>query len=1153
MKRLYLTSLFCIWIVTLITSQSYNNWEKIIFFPDSCQISLDAFTFDPSSLCITPFIPYSIQENILYFHCDRIEEMKGQPIEIKYRKLEMHLKTPQFFLDSSQLTQKETAVYIGYDYSPYKKPNSHSLIERGNMQYQGSISRGFSVGNSQNLLLNSNLNLQLNGELGNGIKVAAAISDDNIPIQADGNTRLLQEFDRVFIQVQKDHTGIIAGDYDLMSQPSHFIRYYKKLQGLRVDHQVANNDQPVIATSVNMAVSRGKFARQQIPVQEGNQGPYKLQGNNGERFLIVLQGSERIYLDGNLLIRGQDFDYIIDYNNAEITFTQQRIISRELRIIAEFEYTDQNYLRTLYAIQSQYESDKLSLSFDFYNEQDSKNATGQIELDSTDISILSNATNDPLSLFRSGIRNPLHPDQIAANAILYRKEWDNMAHDTILVYAGNPSGFVEKESLVSATFSEVGPGKGDYIIDNQAGANGRVYKFVGKGKGTYLPVIRLVAPEKRQMMSLSASARPFEHSTLTTELSLSHFDDNRYSNIDHQDNQGMAARFEYRYELPKNQTVKWKPVIETGYEYIDENFRFLNPFRNQEFHRDWNTEFLERSNEHLAFVSFQIEKADQIQLGHKLSTYRRGVQYQGLKNDVLGRFRSENTRIDVNGSLLSTQSELETTQFFRPDLDIRQNLSFLDDWAIRFRYFAEKNERINRENDELLPSSFSFEEFYVFLESPENEKKHLSLFGKHRTDHLPNEYRLAKATSIYEGGVQGYLNHKSSQLRWNVSYRNFMVKNTELISNESASTLLGRLDYGFEVLKGFIQSSSSIQFGSGQEAKREFQFIRVEKGQGNYIYLGDLNNDGKDQINEYELAVFSDEADFIRVNVFNNEFIRTENKTLNQSLRIMPERWIRDRSTFLKRVIRKLSLNSVLKLDKKNSFDSGRGPLLNFNYLDSNLVAYQGLINNTLFINRGNPLFDIQTGHRKSNHRFVQITGYEDRRDERIYIRSRINPKKHIDLITQIEKGNQYYDSEFIDSRDLNLDFWALSPSIVYRPGNSWRITGKYSYEERRQKINDREHAKQNALTLEMTYREAVTSDLRFSMSLVNIQYEGDINAPVAYSILSGLNQGNNYLWNIQYTRRMSGNVDFNISYDGRKTGHNRTVHVARAQVRAHF
>ena len=237
---------------------------------------------------------------------------------------------------------------------------------------KGSISRAISVGSNQDAVLNSSLNLQLSGQLGKETVIRASITDNSIPVQSDGYSQQLREFDRVYIELENKDFGLLrAGDYNVIGKDNYFLRFDKRISGAGV-YSGLNIDKGRIPFQIEGGIARGRFARNRFRGQEGNQGPYKLTGANGERFVIIISGSEKVYIDGVLMKRGQQFDYVMDYNAGEIIFTSLQPITKEKRIVVEFQYTEQNFLRSVVFGKTGFTNDKFKTSIQYYSEQDSK-------------------------------------------------------------------------------------------------------------------------------------------------------------------------------------------------------------------------------------------------------------------------------------------------------------------------------------------------------------------------------------------------------------------------------------------------------------------------------------------------------------------------------------------------------------------------------------------------------------------------------------------------------------------------------------------------------------------------------------------------------------------------------------------------------------
>jgi len=183
------------WVMAQIDSP-YRPQRSVITL-DSCAVKLSEFTVLPTSVSVTwdslLIEGYVLKNNILIFENPICEQLRDKELDITFRTFGFNFEKPYYTIDSSLLSYHELMIGGGYNYNPFAVDNA--IIQSQGLDYRGSFTRGLSIGNNQSLVPNSNFDMQLLGDLGNGLKVVAAISDDNLPIQAQGNTQQLQEFD----------------------------------------------------------------------------------------------------------------------------------------------------------------------------------------------------------------------------------------------------------------------------------------------------------------------------------------------------------------------------------------------------------------------------------------------------------------------------------------------------------------------------------------------------------------------------------------------------------------------------------------------------------------------------------------------------------------------------------------------------------------------------------------------------------------------------------------------------------------------------------------------------------------------------------------------------------------------------------------------
>ncbi|HAC14955.1 MAG TPA: hypothetical protein DCE78_03290 [Bacteroidetes bacterium] len=1015
----------------------------------------------------------------------------------------------------------------------------------------GSLTRGIIVGNTRDPGLESSLRFDLQGYLTDEVYISAAISDQNSIIQPEGTTQNLREFDQVYIRVNSPVANVQLGDVDVNLNRSQIVHVRRRLQGA-----VANSTTNLLgANTAVLSVQRGTFHAMEFSGRNGIQGPYRLTGSRNEQFITVVAGTENVYLDGFLLQRGEDLDYVIDYSLGEITFTSRRIIRNSHAIRVEYQYLSNSYTRSLMAFETDQKIDKsgrVEVGATYIQESDNINFGDASTLTDEELEIIRNAGTDQNAMRISGADSVgYRPD---SPYILYTRVDTLINGVQSVIYRHIPG---DRSGYFRVTFSNVGMGKGSYrrIGTN---VNGIIYEWVGFGNGNYEPYRQLLGPQKTSILAVRGSAKILDGLKISSEWSGSSLNQNRLSRqVDEVQDQMLINKI----ELTGQDVYLGKMDLVAGFEFTGENYQFFDRVRNVEYDYLWGLREDALSNEHRYFAGSTFNFAEQSVFKYNWQKLDRTLR-KGTRNDVLINSREENAPyLIANYGSLSSKGADENPTILISDFsgsggyDISTKLVTI---SPQINYISELYEQSGVLVSDSLVRGNKYEEISPALSFYLKNGMNVALRYGFRIEKEVLDGRLHPSYQIQSPEIQLRYTH-SSQLSTDtrVAYQ-ASRPDSEYASRFGLGDVNGvavRSSTVFGFLRNSIQNSILYDVMTESRSLLQETYLEVGSEFGQFVWI-DLNNDGVRQIEEFFPEQNPNEGEFIRQLLPSDEVIPVVSLQARWNVNLDFIRWFpnwRNENTFTQ-ILANTTYNSIIDIrEQSETRDISEVYFLKKGALRNEDETVNGSMNwqQELQFFKRIPEWNIRLRSNLRKGMIRQLNGFEQNHlDEKMVIVEYRFPQR-IQVGNEMLMMKKMNSSDGISSRNFEIDGWSVAPGMnIYL--NSGSNVGIRTTFGRKKEVNGSEVRLFN-----------ITSDGNFYIleklrALYRIEFRdmatnSDLNQNLAYEMTNGSGLGQSWLWNFGVQLQNSDWVRSSIQYDGRTIQGRRPFQTVRITVTATF
>lgn len=1130
-----------------MSAQETGDWRVRHIDADTMVIQLDSCSINPQTFHIQNLnaSQYRLDPLTATLYL-RDSSLLGKRLVVQYKTYSFDLSKPV----AHRSLQEVEPSRVGHQIVELPSTSLADLLNDQSLYTNGSISRGVSVGNNQDLVLNSSLNLQISGKLSEDVEIMASVTDKNIPIQPEGNTQYLQDISSIFITLKiKEMVLINAGDVVWHCNSDDFLKVSRNMLGLDAVVRSKPKDNVKMFNQAGGGMAKGKFTRQTVTVQNGVQGPYKLYGADGEVSILMVAGSERVYVDGELLTRGAENDYTVDYNTAEITFTPKMLMTAEKRVIVEFEYSNRHYSRYNLFTQNEIEVDgkiPFKLRLNLFHEQDLKNHSIQPELTIDHKRFLAELGDaGSTAYYPVADSMAFTPDRILyekVDTIFLNKIY------TIYKYSTNSS-----TPLYSPSFTYMGAKKGNYQLVSST-ANGRVFAWVAPEgeipQGDYEPVLLLTAPTSQQMATLGIDLSCRENTMITSELAVSHYDINTFSKRDRQNDVGLAYLLKVndveKFSSHKD-SLPWVFASHAQLQYVHKNFTPFESFREVEFARQYNlaSDYAQNRSEWWLQAGLALSKRKYHQYLYDLNWFNRVDEVNALRNELQTDDHWQSWHLQTRNSFLLTHDSIQKSRYWVSRTQLAKHWKWVTvdaDNLLEYNVFNDAMSGLIRLN------SYAFNELNAAVRSQEKAKHQWLLGYKNRVEWSPDSLQLRPHLLVHEFKTQyQFTQIKNQSFLLNATYRHQSLFDS-LQKGYVENYFVGNLQYTGRFFRNALIINTYYDAGSGMELKKTFTYIKVAAGQGTHVW-NDYNGNGIQELDEFEVAQFTDEAEYVKVWIAGTDYVNVYQNQWTQSVQLRPAAvWANKKGVrkFLSRFSNMLSINTSLK-HKTRMFIP-----FSFSETDSNLVANRTNITNTFSFNNSSSKFAFDFIVQDASNTQFLYYGLETNKVKYQEVILKSTPITSLYLQTSFLHKNTLNHSSYFSSRCYLVESYSTDLLVRLQLRNRFTASaiGQYAY-----RINRQGEEKVRRYRAELSAEYRMLEKGTFLLSAEYVYMNGNVgqNSSVSYFMTEGLSLGQNLLWTAACEFSITQFLQLSLQYQGRAMQGHAVIHTGNVTVNALF